>query len=137
MIEVSSGASSTIRSRTAVSSSSRSTRSEACGGGAGRFDARGRRHRLQKRDADHPAGQFGGAPPDGDRGTADGELAGLGRLVPLGVAEIVQPIDELTLGERLTAPQFERAGEDARQHALALAVQPLIDGAARTRRSSS
>ena len=41
---------------------------------------------------------------------------GLSDVGALRVAEVVQPIDELTLGERLAAPQLERPGEDARQH---------------------
>jgi hypothetical protein len=84
-------------------------------------------HRLLERHADHPAGQFGNAPADGDGGPADSELARLGRFGPFSVSKIIQPIDELALGERLTAPQFERSGEHARQDALTLAVQPLID----------
>ena len=60
---------------------------------------------------------------------ADRELAGLLDRVALRVAEIVQPIDQLPLGQRLAAAQLERPREDARQHAVALAVQPRVDQA--------
>ena len=62
-----------------------------------------------------------------DGAAADGELAGLLDARALGVAEVVQPIDELLLGERLAAAQLERPREDARQHAIALAVQARVD----------
>jgi hypothetical protein len=43
------------------------------------------------------------------------------------VAEIVQAIDELTLGERLPAAQLERPRENAREDGLVLAVKPCVD----------
>ena len=51
---------------------------------------------------------------DHHRVPADRELARLLAARTMGVAEVVEPIDELPLGERLPAMQLERAREDAR-----------------------
>ena len=99
-------------------SSSRSTRSGDRGGGlrAGRCGLRGRR-RLLEDDADQLALELRRARHDRDRAGADRELAGLLGVRALRVAEVVQPIDELALGQRLAAAELERPREDARQHA--------------------
>ena len=47
----------------------------------------------------------------------------------MGVAEIVEPIDQLTFRQRLPTPQLERPGVDAREDALALAVEAGIEQA--------
>ncbi len=62
---------------------------------------------------------------------------GCSAVAPLRVAEVVEPGDQLLLGERLAAPELDRPGVDARQRALALAVQPCVDEARRTRGSST
>ena len=49
------------------------------------------------------------------------------RLRPLRVAEIVEPIEQLLLRHVVAAPNLERPREDARQHAIALAVQARVD----------
>ena len=62
-----------------------------------------------------------------DRAARHVELAGLHDLGPLRVAEVVQPVDQLAVGQRLPAPQLERTRKDARKHGVALAVQPRVD----------
>ena len=62
-----------------------------------------------------------------DRVAADRELAGLLGLGALGVAEVVEPVDELPRRQRLAAADLERRREDARIGALELAVQPRVD----------
>src|SRR4029450_10293856 len=57
----------------------------------------------------------------------DGELAGVADGRALRVAEIVQPVDQLAIGERLSAPQLQRPREDARAHRLALSVEAGVD----------
>ena len=52
---------------------------------------------------------------------------GFSSVVALRVAEVVQPIDQLPLGQRLAAAQLERPREDARKHRVALAVQARVD----------
>ena len=100
---------------------------------------RARRRRLAPRGALHGGCRFLERDTDGaalelcrprrDRDVAfgDGELARLLRLLPACVADVVQAIDKLLFGERLSAPQFERPGEDAREHALPFTVQLLVN----------
>ena len=78
-------------------------------------------------DLHHLALEFRTARQNRHRAGADRKLARLLQGGALRVAEIVQPIDQLPVGERLPAPQLERAGEDARQHRLTFAVQPGVD----------
>ena len=52
---------------------------------------------------------------------------GFSALARSRVAEIVQPIDQLAVGERLAAAELERTREHAWQHAIAFAVQPRVD----------
>ena len=51
----------------------------------------------------------------------DGKLAGLRHLCPPGVADVVQPGHELTFADDLARVERERAGEDPRDDAIALA----------------
>jgi hypothetical protein len=75
---------------------------------------------------------------DQDDGVAaDGEFAFLLDTAALGVAEVVEPIDELLLAEGLPAIQLQRPRIDPRQHALAFPVQALVDALARRSPSSS
>ncbi len=60
-------------------------------------------------------------------GAGDGELAGFLGLRALGVSEVVEPIEQLFLRDVVAAPDFERPREDARQHAIALAVEARVD----------
>ncbi len=62
-----------------------------------------------------------------DSAGAHGEFTGTLRRRPLGVAKIIQAIDQLPIGQRLPASQFERPCQDARQGGLAFAVKPLVD----------
>ena len=64
---------------------------------------------------------------DRNRAFAEDELAGFLEGAPLRVSELVQPVDELPVVHRLPAPDLQRTGQHAREHAVALAVQPLID----------
>jgi hypothetical protein len=73
--------------------------------------------------------QVAAARRDRDGVAPDGKLAGLLRAGAMGVAEIVELRDEVLLGDRLAAAQFDRARVDARQRALALAVQARVDEA--------
>jgi len=95
-----------------------------------RFSPGGRFRRRRLRPLKyHPYGltvELGAARHDRDVAGADHELAGFFERRPLRVTEIVQPIDQLAFGQRLTAPQFERPGEHARQHGRALAAQTLV-----------
>src|SRR5581483_8142105 len=86
---------------------------------------RTRRRRLSRRrpyvrrrltledDTRDLAVEFGSARRDRDDAGAGGELTGLGNGGALRVAEIVEAIDQLAIGEQLTAPQLERTGENA------------------------
>ena len=47
----------------------------------------------------------------------------------LRVAEVVQPIDQLPVGQRLSRSELERPGEDAGKRPRPLAVQPGVDDA--------
>ena len=58
---------------------------------------------------------------------AHGELPGLFRPWTMGIAEVVQPVDDLARRQRLAPPQLERAGEDPGIGALHFAVQPRVD----------
>ena len=58
---------------------------------------------------------------------ADREFARLLGAGAVRVAEIVQPIDQLPLGEGLAAVQLERPGEDARIGPRHLAAHPRVD----------
>ena len=64
-----------------------------------------------------------------DRAAVDRELAGPLDARPLGVADVVQPRDELALADALAGVQRQRPREDARDDAIALAVQPRFDDA--------
>jgi hypothetical protein len=68
-----------------------------------------------------------GARLDRDDAGLAHELAWLLEHPALGVPEVVQPVDELPLGERLATPELEGPSKDTRQHALAGALQALID----------
>ena len=78
-------------------------------------------------DADDVAVGLAAADHQRDRVLADRELARLLDPGPLRVAEIVQPVDELPVGQRLAGVQLERPGEDAREGARPFAVQPGVD----------
>jgi hypothetical protein len=71
--------------------------------------------------------QFRHARHDGDRAGTDRELARLLQMIAVGVAELVQPIDELLFRHPLSASQLERPREHAREHGGALAVQARVD----------
>ena len=86
-----------------------------------------RRRRRLKDDADDLLFELRRARVDRDGAAADGELARLLELFPVRIAEVVEPVDELPLGERLAAAQLERTRENAREHRFALAVQPRVD----------
>ena len=64
---------------------------------------------------------------DRNRPGTDGELASLLDARPLGISQIVQPIDDLCRAERLTLPQLERACEYPRQHPLPLSMKPRLN----------
>ena len=51
-----------------------------------------------------------------DDTAVDDEFARFVRACPLRVAKVVQPIDELAIGERLSAPELERLRKDAWKH---------------------
>ena len=55
------------------------------------------------------------------------KLARLRHAWPIGVAKIVETDDEILLRERLATTEFVGPGEDARQRALALSVEALVD----------
>ena len=113
-------------------------RGPACAAAASAAPSLARRRRPLKDDADDLALELARLRGTiDDRAAVDGELAGLLERRALRVAEVVQPIDELPLGQRLAAPQLERPREDARQDAVALAVQARVDQARERRRSSS
>ena len=97
------------------------------GGFALRAPVRRRRRRTLKDDAHDLTFELGAARHDRDRAGADRELAGLVGARALCVADVVQAIHELAFGQRLAAPQLQRAREHARQHAIALAVEPSVD----------
>ena len=80
-----------------------------------------------KHDADDLALVRGDTRQDGHRPVADRELAWFFHAPALRISEIVEPVDQLAVGERLAASQFERTSEDARQHAVALAMQARVD----------
>ncbi len=95
-----------------------------------RFLAFGHRLRIGrtlKHDADRVSLQLGDARHDRDRALADRELAGLLQPIAMGVAELVEPIDQLLLGHRLAAAQLERPRQHAREHRRSLAVQARVD----------
>ena len=83
--------------------------------------------RLLEEDAHGLAVTVAAAGDDGDGSGTDRELAGLLDSRALRVPEIVQPIDDLRGAERLALAQLQRSREHARQHALALAVEPRFD----------
>jgi hypothetical protein len=82
-----------------------------------------------KTEAERFAGPVAAARNHGEGIAADRELSRPFRERPLGVAEIVEPIDHLRLGDALVAPDGERAREDARVGALELAVHARVDHA--------
>src|SRR4051794_6488795 len=95
-----------------------------------RLPARGVLHfwrRPLEDDADDLPFQFGRARHDRDRAVADGELARFLDMVAMRIAEIVEAVDQLALGERLAPAQLERTREDPWKHRLAFAVQPRIN----------
>ena len=126
--EVSSGGSSVTASRRAAVHHVEPL--EAFGAGGRRRGAGLRHGRLAERRADGLAGER--RPSAGTSVTVCADTAN--SPAPLGrgrsrVAEVVEPIDQLPLAERLPAAQFHRPRVDARQHPLALAVQPRVDQA--------
>src|SRR6185503_5296833 len=78
-------------------------------------------------DRDRLAGQLAAARGQRDDVAISGELAGLLYGRPVGVAQIVEPNDHILLRQRLATAELRGPGVDARQRALALAVQALID----------
>ncbi|MGC4084080.1 MAG: hypothetical protein QM736_18710 [Vicinamibacterales bacterium] len=98
------------------------------GGLAARLRRRWRRH--LERHLDAAPLELRGSRRDDDLIVGDRELARLGDAGPLGVADVVQPIDQLPFAQRLPRVDFERTREDAREHALPFAVQLPIDQAA-------
>ncbi len=65
---------------------------------------------------------------DEDDGVAaDRELAGLPGLGAVGIAELVQPVDELARRHRLAPPDLERPREHARVDPLHVPVNPGVD----------
>jgi hypothetical protein len=85
-----------------------------------------RRRRIELH-ADHLALEVSAARRQRNRIPPDRKLAGLFDASPVRVAQIVEPRDELELGDGLPAAQFHRSREDARQRALPLAMQARID----------
>ena len=71
--------------------------------------------------------ELGRARQDRDNAGTDGELADLLGLGPLCIPEVVQPVHQLPAGHRLAASQFQRSGEDVREHPLTLAVEPGVN----------
>ena len=112
MSAVSSGASSVTRGTGASSTSRPDTRSTVATGRAGVAGRLG----LLEIHADEPA--LGRAVPgqQHDGAAADGELAGFLDARALRVAQVVEPVDELVIAERLALVQLERA---ARRRAAA------------------
>ena len=66
---------------------------------------------------------------DEDRVLADREFAGLFGAGAVGVAQVVQPVDQLLRRDRLAASDFKGAAEDARVGPGELAMQPRVDHA--------
>ena len=124
---VSSGRSSVSRSTAAPPAVSEAMRCGTSGAGADAAGRRGLRPGHLEHDADGLPGAIAATGHEQHGVLEHRELAGLLRLGPLRVAEIVQPVDELRLPERLPAPEIHRPREDARQHPVALAVQPRLD----------
>jgi hypothetical protein len=62
-----------------------------------------------------------------DGAAADGELAGLLARARAARTQIVEPVDELVIAEGLALVQLEGPRVDARQHAIALAVQSCVN----------
>src|SRR5207245_639611 len=83
--------------------------------------------RLLENDADDLPFQLRCPRLDAHTAFADRKFAWLLDAGALRVAEIVEPIDELTIGQRLTASDFERTCEYARKHRVALAVEPRVE----------
>jgi hypothetical protein len=107
-------------------------RTRSAGGGAGPPPPRAGRGfrngpRAPKHDAHRAAFEFSAPRHDRDVAAADHELPGLLEHRPLRVAEVVEAIDELRLGQRLAAAQLQRPGEHLRKYRRALAVQPRIE----------
>ena len=90
-----------------------------------RFPAR-RRRRL-KHDAHQLTLELRGSWSDRHPPVCDDELARFVRAWPFRVAEVVQSIDELAIGEPLSAPEFERPRKDAWKHEQPGALQALVD----------
>ena len=78
-------------------------------------------------DADGLALPVAVARDEDDGIAADRELAGLPGLGAVGIAKLVQPVDQLAGRHRLTAPDLERPREHARVDPLHLPVQPGVD----------
>jgi hypothetical protein len=81
----------------------------------------GAKHRANRLRVPLPA-----ARDQRDARLADGELARLLGTRPFRVAEIVQPLDELSGRERLPTSQLERPREDLRLHACDAALEPRV-----------
>ena len=85
--------------------------------------------RLGERDAHGLAGVVAAARHEHDGAAIERELAGTLDARPFGVADVVEPRDQLGLAQPLAAVQGQRPCEDARNDAVALAVQPRFDDA--------
>jgi hypothetical protein len=58
---------------------------------------------------------------------SDGELTRLFRSAPMGIAEVVEPVDDVGRRQGQPAPQLERPGIHPRIGALHFAVEPCVD----------
>jgi hypothetical protein len=96
-------------------------------GGRGRHGRRLPGARLLERDANDLALVIAAARHERDRASRHGELASLFDTGALRVAEVVEPIDELSGTQPLTLAQRQRAREHARQHAVPLTVKARFD----------
>ncbi len=95
--------------------------------GGGHWRPAGLRNGRAREDQPDPlAGGRARARHHPDLPLALGELAGLQRRGLLRVAQVVEPIDQLPLAERLALAQFHRPGVDARRRPQPFAVQPLV-----------
>ncbi len=86
-----------------------------------------RRRRTLEQDADDLPLEARRARHDADLAGAHGELAGLLDVLAVRVPEIVQPVDQPLVGERLAAAQLERTREDLRQRRVALTMKARVD----------
>ena len=124
MSAVMSGASSVTWSVRALAGESTST-CEMADGSERRLRVLGLRRREHDADQLSLAIPFSGHDEHGV--PADRELALLLRVSPAGVAQIVEPIDELCGLQGLAAVNLERTAEDAGIHAQHLAMNARVD----------